>query len=94
MTCTRAVYTRLHGEPELPTTSTESTEPSTVGGALLGLVIALAALAGIALIVAGIAFGGIWRVAGAAATVVGIAAIVVPAMAKGKQDNGKGETNE
>lgn len=91
MTCTREIYTRLHGEPELPTTPVEPTEQTSVGGALLGLVIALVALAGIALIVAGIAWGGPWRVAGAAATVVGIAAIVVPTLAKSKTHNGNGE---
>lgn len=92
MTCTRTIYTRLHGEPELPTTTPiEPTEQTSLGGALLGLVIALATLGGIALIVLGIAWGGPWRVAGAAATVAGIAAIVVPAVSKSKTHNGNGE---
>lgn len=56
-------------------------------GALLGLAIAVGVLGGIALIVAGIAWGGPWRWAGGAATILGIALIVVPGFAKGKQDN-------
>ena len=92
MTCTRAIYTRLHGEPPLPvTTPTEQVEPpSTRRGALLGLAIALVVLAGIALVVLGVASGGWWRVASAAVVVAGIAAIVIPAFGKGKQDNATG----
>lgn len=92
MTCTREIYTRLHGEPELPTTTpVEQVEPTSLGGALLGLVIALAALAGIALIILGILWGGPWRAAGAATTVAGIAAIVGPVFSNSKHDNGNGE---
>ncbi len=89
MNCSRAIYTRLHGDPPLPvTTPTEQVEPpSTRRGALLGLAIALLALAGIALVVAGVVYGGAWRVASAAAVVAGIAAIVVPGFVKSKQDN-------
>lgn len=94
MSCTRAIYTRLHGEPPLPvTTTTEQTEqPSTRWGALLGLALAVATLAGIALVVLGVAYGGAWRVASAAAVVAGVAAIVVPGFVKDKQDSGNEET--
>ena len=87
MTCTRAIYTRLHGEPPLPVTAEQTEQPSTRRGALLGLAIAVAVLAGIALVVAGVVYGGWWRVASAAAVVAGVAAIVVPVFAKDKQDN-------
>ena len=88
MTCTRAIYTRLHGEPPLPTTTERIEQPATLHGAALGLAIALIVLAGIALVVAGVVYGGAWRVASAAAVVAGIAAIVVPGFVKSKTHNG------
>lgn len=53
----------------------------------LGALIALAVLAGLAAVVAGIALGGPWRWASGAAVAVGIAAIVAPGLAKDKCDN-------
>jgi hypothetical protein len=50
-----------------------------------------ALIVGIALIVAGIAFGGWWRWASAVVTGLGIVAIAVPGFSKGKHDNGNGE---
>ena len=89
MTSNREIYTRLHGEPPLPTTAPDPVEPpSARHGALLGLAIAVAVLSGIALIVAGIAWGGPWRWAAAVVTVAFVALIVVPGFAKDKQDTG------
>lgn len=59
-------------------------------GALLGLVIALVALAGIAIIVAGVMWGGWWRVASGGVTALGIALIVVPGYVNTKQDKNIG----
>ncbi|NDK90404.1 hypothetical protein GYA93_12565 [Gordonia desulfuricans] len=56
-------------------------------GALLGLAIAIAVLAGIALIVLGVVYGGSWRWAGGAATLALLVAIVVPGFVKDKQNN-------
>lgn len=88
----------LLGEVEpLPTTRPLPTETSddmptrSPHPALLTVGIVAVVIAGIALIVAGIALGGLWRWAGGVAMVVGIAAIVVPTVAKGKHDNGNGE---
>ncbi len=89
MTSDRPIITRLHGEPVLPTTASESVEPvSARHGALLGLAIAAGVLAGIALIVLGVVYGGPWRWAAGAATLALIALIVAPGFVKDKQDNG------
>lgn len=71
--------------PPLPLTTpiedrcrTESTAPQ--GRWITALVVA-AVVAGIAVIVAGIALGGAWRWAAGAATVALIAAIAVPSLA-------------
>lgn len=89
MTSNREIYTRLHGEPELPTTAPVHDEPvSARHGALLGLAIAIAVLGGIALIVAGIVLGGPWRWTAGVATVAFVGVLVVPGFVKDKQDNG------
>ncbi|MDJ0454082.1 hypothetical protein [Gordonia amicalis] len=56
-------------------------------GALLGLAIAVAVLAFIALNVAGVVLGGPWRLAGRVATLALIAAIVVPGFVRDQRDN-------
>ncbi|NKY20876.1 DUF3040 domain-containing protein [Tsukamurella spumae] len=68
----------------------EPTEPTTTHPALLGLSIALGLLAGFALIVAGVAWGGWWRVGSAAAAVVGVAVIMLPGYVNDKQHNKNG----
>ncbi|MCZ0914099.1 hypothetical protein O0V02_17005 [Gordonia amicalis] len=55
-------------------------------GALLGLAIAIAVLAGIALIVLGVVYGGSWRWAAGAATLALLVAIVAPGFVKDTQD--------
>lgn len=62
--------------------------PETRRGALIGIVIALAALGGVALIVLGIAWGGLWRVASGGVTALGIALIVVPGFIQHDNNNG------
>lgn len=57
----------------------------------LGALIALAVLAGLAAVVAGIALGGPWRWVAGVAVVAGIAAIIVPTVTDGKGDK---ETEE
>lgn len=88
----------LLGEVEpLPTTRPLPTETSddmptrSPHPALITVGIVAAVIAGIALIVAGIAFGGWWRWASAAVTVAGIAVIMLPGYANSKQHNGNGE---
>ncbi|GAC80843.1 hypothetical protein SAMN04488550_0595 [Gordonia malaquae] len=54
----------------------------------IAALIVLAVLAGIAVVVLGIVYGGPWRWAGDAVAVVGIVAIVVPGLADRKNDNG------
>lgn len=56
-------------------------------GAALGLVIAVGILTGIAVIVAGVAFGGPWRWVAGAATLAFIALIVVPGFVTDKHNN-------
>ncbi len=83
----------LLGQTELPLTvpledqmSTDDTDTDTAHP-LFAAIIAVAVLAGIAVIVAGIVLGGPWRWAGGGVAVIGIAAIVAPAVADRKDDN-------
>lgn len=55
-------------------------ESSAQQGRWIAALVVVAAVAGIAVIIAGIALGGGWRWAAGAATVAGIAAIAVPAI--------------
>ncbi|GAA3042975.1 hypothetical protein GCM10010528_23240 [Gordonia defluvii] len=59
-------------------------------GRRLAALIVLAVLAGIAVVIAGIALGGPWRWAGGGVAVLGIAAIVAP----GITDNNEKEKKE
>lgn len=65
-----------------------------MNGPALGLAIALVTLAGIAVIVAGIALGGPWRVAGGVVIALGAAALIAPGFAKDKQDNNFGRNEQ
>lgn len=58
---------------------TESTAPQ---GRWIAVLVVVAAAAGVAVIVAGVALGGAWRWAAGAATVALIAAIAVPSLAE------------
>lgn len=53
----------------------------------IAALIVLAVLAGIAVVIAGIVYGGPWRWASGAVAAVGIAAIVGPGFADSKNDN-------